>query len=72
MTRAMPQNADEYFRKAREFAAMASQTDDPLVARTYGKIATGYVRLARHATQINIDELFEMPSEHRKFANARR
>ena len=69
MMACMAENADDYFHKAREFAAKAAQTDDPSMQKTYSKLAADYVSLARYAAQRKIDTVLTVPSRQRELTH---
>ena len=47
----MRKNAETYYQKARQFAVKAAESSNPVTIKSYSKLASDYVRLARHASE---------------------
>jgi hypothetical protein len=66
----MSEMAEDYFQKARMFAAMAAVAHDPSVAKTYTTLAADYVRLGRYAVQHTVDTVLTQPSQQCELTGA--
>jgi hypothetical protein len=56
----MAENAENYLRKAREFAEKAREATNPFATKAYSKLARDYELLAWHATQMSDNDLEAM------------